>query len=149
MRIFRISNILILCLASGLGGALFWTSQKVQERQDVLADVMDKVAHEEETLSVLGTEWDYLNRPQRIERLARDYLSVGKTKETRILTHAAAVPEPSFPILPPSKPAIIPAMIRTGAPAAATTAAPPAPVIEQNDSAKFEALLSDLSGGGQ
>lgn len=145
MRIFRISNVLILALASGLGGALFWTSQTVQVKQDELAALMQHRAAEEESLSVLSAEWDYLNRPQRLEQLAHDYLNVEAPEENRIVSNASVIPEPSAPIIPPQKPTFIPAMVR----APVKPAPAPTPVIQKNDSRQFDALLQQLNGGGE
>lgn len=147
MKLFRISNVLILVLATGLGGALFWTSQMVQTRQDKLAIVTAQANAERESLNVLSTEWDYLNRPQRLEQLARDFLSVVPPKEQRIVTDVAVIAEPAVPIIPPSKPAIIPAMVKPAAPVISAPA--PSPTIHQADSQKFETLLSTLSGGNE
>lgn len=144
MKLFRISNILVLALACALGGALFWTSQSVQEKQDALATLMAQTQRENESLNVLSAEWDYLNRPQRLEELARDYLRVRAPDEDHIVADAAIIPEPVIPAVPPMKPAIIPAMIK-----APVRKAPPAPVIHRNDSKKFETLLQNLSGGAQ
>lgn len=145
MKLFRISNVLILVLATALGGALFWTSQLVQTRQDKLAVISAQLNAEREALSVLTAEWDYLNRPQRLEQLARDFLSVGVPKEQRIVANASIIAEPAAPIIPLSKPAFIPAMVK---PLASAPVAP-APVIHSTDSEKFETLLHNLSGGNE
>ncbi len=144
MRIFRISNVLILVLATGLGSALFWTSQKVQNKQDALATLTGHSNHEIETLNVLTVEWDYLNRPQRLEQLAHQYLHVVRPQEDSIVVDASVIMEPVTPAIPLSKPVIIPAMVQ---PAAPKPAAPTAPVIQQNDSDRFQTLLENLSGG--
>jgi hypothetical protein len=145
MKLFRISNVLILIVATILGGSLFWTSQMVQEHQDELASLTAQITVEQEAMSVLGAEWDYLNRPQRLEQLAREYLSVQFPKEDHILADARVIAEPSIPTVPPSKPALIPAMIKRDTP---VQSAPPA-VIHQADSEKFDALLQNLSGGDE
>ncbi len=145
MKLFRISNVLILGLATTLGGALFWTSQHVQERQDALADITAQTRHERETLNVLTAEWDYLNRPQRLEELAAEYLDVERPSETNIVTDVSAIHEPVTPPLVPEQPAIIPAVVAPAAP----KPAPVAPVIEKNDSERFQTLLNNLSGGNE
>lgn len=145
MKLFRISNVLVLVMATGLGGALFWTSQMVQVRQDKLAAMTVHTNAEREALSVLTAEWDYLNRPQRLEQLARDFLSVAPPKEQHIVSDAAVIAEPAVPIIPRAKPAIIPAMVKPAAPQAPA----PSPTIHQADSQKFETLLQNLSGGNE
>ena len=145
MRLFRISNVLILGLATTLGGALFWTSQHVQARQDALAVITAQARHEREALNVLTAEWDYLNRPQRLEQLAAEYLDVERPSEKSIVTDVSAIPEPAAPVIPPVKPVIMRAVAVRPAP----PPAPAAPVIEKNDSERFQTLLNNLSGGGE
>ena len=71
MRIFRISNVMILLIAATFGVFLFWTSQDVQKKERELAKIKAALAQEQETIRVLSVEWDYLNRPQRLEDLAK------------------------------------------------------------------------------
>lgn len=157
MKIFRISNVLILVLATGLGGSLFWTSQKVQIKQNALAELDAQSQHERETLSVLTVEWDYLNRPQRLEQLTQEYLHVARPKEDKIVVNAAVIAEPVTPPLEEVTAAIIPAVASPAQIVAAVAPdvtpkpvqvpVPAAPVIEKNDSEQFQSLLENLSGG--
>lgn len=145
MKLFRISNVLILTLATSLGGLLFWTSQSVQREQDALSDLTKQSRHEQESLNVLSAEWDYLNRPQRLEELARTYLKVERPEEERIVTDVRVIAEPSAPIIPAMKPPVMQAVMK----APAKAAPKPAPVIERNDSAQFNQLMQNLSEAGQ
>ncbi len=142
MKLFRISNVLILALASGLGGALFWTSQAVQQKQDTLSSLLQQSRHEQDSLGVLSAEWDYLNRPQRLEELAQHYLKVEPVDEKGIVTDASIIPEPAAPIVPRAKPVIVQAAVK---PAPKKEAPKPA-VIEKNDSTQFDQLMKSLSG---
>lgn len=94
MRIFRISNILSLLLATFFGVLLFWTSQNVQTKEDELADVKKELAHEEETVRVLSVEWDYLNRPQRLEKLAAEQLGMEQAGGKEMVKTVSDIPEP-------------------------------------------------------
>lgn len=94
MRIFRISNFLSLLVATMFGVLLFWTSQAVQIKEDKLSDLNKNLSHERETLRVLGVEWDYLNRPQRLEKLATEQLGMEPPSSNEIVRHAGDIPEP-------------------------------------------------------
>jgi len=51
--------------------ALFFVKFEVQTLDEQLADLtIEKRAHEE-AIHVLNAEWSYLNRPERLARLAR------------------------------------------------------------------------------
>ena len=94
MRIFRISNILSLLLATFFGVLLFWTSQKVQTKEDEFSAVKKELAHEQETVRVLSVEWDYLNRPQRLEKLAAEQLGMEPAGGKEMVKTVSDIPEP-------------------------------------------------------
>lgn len=94
MKIFRISNFLALGIATVLGFLLFWTSQAVQQREDTLSDIRSNLAHEYESVRVLGVEWDYLNRPQRLEKLAAEQLGMELPATTELVRNVNEIPEP-------------------------------------------------------
>lgn len=94
MKIFRISNLLSLAIATMFGVLLFWTSQAVQQKEDILDDLKSNLSHEEETVRVLGVEWDYLNRPQRLEELATSQLGMEAPSTNEVVRSAADIPEP-------------------------------------------------------
>lgn len=97
MKFFRISNFLSLALAVFFGVLLFWTSQSVQEAERKLSRVSHAAMQEEEFIRVLETEWDYLNRPERLEVLARDYLQMSRPASETVVEDAASIPEPVLP----------------------------------------------------
>src|SRR5688572_28282572 len=105
MKIFRISNLLLLGFAAILGTLLFWTSQAVQVRENELADVEAAAGAEEESIRVLSAEWDYLNRPQRLEALAKGTLKMVPPGGAEGMAHDVSdIPEPSMPVMPGVKP---------------------------------------------
>jgi hypothetical protein len=103
---FRISSLLFLAIAILTGSLLFNTSQSVQRAELDLAAVEDKIASEKESLRVLSAEWDYLNRPERLEKLTLENLDMDDAlaKKDDFINDNKAVPEPKAPILPPPKP---------------------------------------------
>lgn len=94
MKIFRISNLLSLMLATFFGVLLFWTSQSVQTKENELAKAKKELTHEEETLRVLSVEWDYLNRPQRLEKLAIEQLGMEPAGGKEVIKTVNDIPEP-------------------------------------------------------
>lgn len=94
MRIFRISNFLFLGIAVFFGVLLFWTSQSVQQKEDQLDEIRQQLVQEQETVRVLSVEWDYLNRPQRLEQLASEQLGMTLPSAKEVVRDVADIPEP-------------------------------------------------------
>lgn len=68
---------LMVFVLAGLGGAaLLHVSQLVQQSEDELARIEENITQEKEYMRVLNAEWSYLNRPQNLEALAREYLDL-------------------------------------------------------------------------
>ena len=70
MKFINLRSVFVLFFAAGLGAALLHTSQSVQNAGDRLAGLERSVRAEREAVAVLRAEWEYLNTPQRLERLA-------------------------------------------------------------------------------
>ena len=73
---FKISNIIFCMIAIWTAVLLFWTSQSVQNAERELKNLKQSSYNEAEMFRVLSSEWDYLNRPDRLEELAARYLNV-------------------------------------------------------------------------
>ena len=106
---FRLSGLLSLSLAIFCGGLLFWTSQSVQRAERNLSRVSQGDAGEVEALRVLSAEWDYLNRPERLERLTQGNLDLDKVQVDGedFIGISEGVPQPIIPVLPKIKPAFL------------------------------------------
>jgi hypothetical protein len=59
---------------------LFQTSQRVTDGRQKLSVLQRDLMDEEETLRVLQAEWSYLNQPERLEKLSREYLKLAPMK---------------------------------------------------------------------
>lgn len=70
------------CLA---GTALFHTSQDVQDARIELRQVEADIAKEKDSIRVLQAEWNYLNRPERLEKLAKKHLDLERTPGERLV----------------------------------------------------------------
>ena len=114
---FRISSLFFVVVAVVAGTLLFQTSQSVQRLEGDLHEVTQDVGHEKESLRILGAEWDYLNRPERLEKLTLENLDMDAVhaEKTDFISNGAAVPEPEIPVLPPVKPKnlLIPVAMQT------------------------------------
>lgn len=149
MRFFRISNFLSLLLATFFGVLLFWTSQSVQTKENELARVKKNLAHEQETIRVLSVEWDYLNRPQRLEKLAIEQLGMEPAGGGEMVKTVSDIPEP---IVDPSMDEGYTQAVSFD-PAPAAKRAAPAPVKETVSPAKaekqsFDRLIQSLDAEG-
>ncbi len=100
----RLSTILSLGLAIGAGFVLFQTSQNVQQAEGRLHKIQTALAKEQDALRVLEAEWDYLNRPDRLEELARDYLKMEAQSPASLVRDSSELPQPSRPGIPARKP---------------------------------------------
>lgn len=70
----RGSTMLFAILAVVMGAASIVIGTEVGDLEDRLAAIHRDIAREQEALHVLRAEWSYLNRPDRLEALARRHL---------------------------------------------------------------------------
>ncbi len=145
MKLFRISNILLLCVAAILGAMLFLTSQSVQGAEDRLAEINRGIRQESESIRVLDTEWDYLNRPQRLEELAGEYLKVAPPQSDQFVEGVDSIPEPAATIVPPAKPAVYAQPVAVPAKPAPSRPVP-SEYIKANEKQSFESLIKQKVG---
>lgn len=72
----RKATIFWLGMAVVCGTVLFHTSQEASDGRQRLRGLEREMLREEESLRVLRAEWSYLNQPERLEKLARQYLNL-------------------------------------------------------------------------
>mgnify|MGYP000271241208 CR=1 FL=1 len=63
-------------IIAGISLALFQVEQKVQQREEELAQLNQQILKDQEALHVLKAEWSYLNQPSRLEGLNDKFLSL-------------------------------------------------------------------------
>ena len=72
----RGSTVLFAILAVVMGAASIVIGTEVRDLEDRLAGIHRDIAREQEALHVLRAEWSYLNRPERLEALARRHFDL-------------------------------------------------------------------------
>jgi hypothetical protein len=154
---FKPSGILFLLMAVWCAVLLFWTSQSVQDADRALHDLQKAKDSEYEAVRVLMSEWEYLNRPDRLEYLAQQYLPLkGHAEKNRILTSGDQLYVAPIPAVPKAKPQNLLQYVATQKmeEAIAPVSASPVPrapenVIDAPEREKFSDLISTLSAEGQ
>ncbi len=143
---FRLSGVLMICFAVVLGVMLFHTSQSVQEAEKKLAIIGQNSSGEEEALRALSTEWDYLNRPQRLESLALKNLDLDKdiTTQNNLIEDVADIPKAVVPVIPKVKPKFL-NHVSTKKPEKKQENLKPS-TIQKTEQEKFELLLKNVQG---
>ena len=115
-----------LILVSATGFAMFGVKYQVQALEDELARTNRAAAAEEHELRVLDAEWAYLTRPETLEAMNRQFLSLGPIATKQLHATASDIPLRPPPPEPPP-PAEAPAVVAAAEPAPAASAAPSAP----------------------
>lgn len=104
MKFVRVSTIVALAAAVITGSMLFNTSQKVQLAETRYRALRIEMKKEQEAIRVLKAEWDYLNRPDRLEALASEYLGMTEPDVKSVLADANDLPIPYPVVIPARKP---------------------------------------------
>lgn len=98
------SGLLSLSMVLVTGFMLFNVSQQVQESERQLKKAQREIAREEEMVRVLRAEWAYLNRPDRLEALAAQYLGMEHMDSDAVMVTPASLPQKRLYMPPPSRP---------------------------------------------
>jgi cell division protein FtsL len=78
-----------VCLVLGLVALAYVIYQVKYEARALDAEIASlnrKIDEERDAIAVLRAEWSLLNRPERIERLARKYLKLEPARPTQLVT---------------------------------------------------------------
>ncbi len=65
-----------LFLTIVIGAGTYWVSHEVESLEKQYAAIQSDILNEQESIHVLEAEWSYLNSPQRVEALAKNYLKL-------------------------------------------------------------------------
>ncbi len=94
----RKTAMLWLVLAVVCGGMLFQTSQRVTDGRAQLAGIDAAARKEDEHLRVLQAEWSYLNQPDRLEKLSKQYLHLAPLKGKQFTKVSELEQRPAAPV---------------------------------------------------
>ena len=89
----RLSMIIWVLVVSVSAFGLYSVKFKVQTLRNQTADIERQIEQERESMNVVAAEWAYLNRPDRIQKLANTYL-VAKEVTVEQIAEVAAIPFP-------------------------------------------------------
>ena len=93
----RVINLLLVGCVVALSFVIYEQKYESQAMDNRVAELRRAIDGERDAVAVLRAEWSHLNRPKRIERLARKYLGLRPLKASQILTarQYAAIGQPS------------------------------------------------------
>ena len=82
MRISTIMTWVVFILPLALG--LFYVKHVVEKTENELASLEGQINSDQDEIHVLKAEWIYLSRPDRVKKLASQYLDLQPTNSTQI-----------------------------------------------------------------
>lgn len=149
--VIRLTSLTALLLALAAGASLFWVSQQVQQVEREQRQLMTANLQEEESIRVLKAEWDYLNRPERLEELSAKYLKMAPASAETLVQSISLIPEPEDSTVSPEEQAVqISTASGKSVEKPAVKLAPP--VLSQGEASQeeeFEKVLDNAGEGGQ
>lgn len=140
----RLTSLTALLLAVLAGAALFWVSQQVQQVEREQRKLLANIDQQEESIRVLKAEWDYLNRPERLEQLSNKYLNMAPVTADTMVQSISAIPELEETTSAPEAMNVSTGTAVKAGPAKPGVALPP-PTLNQNDVSQEEAFRKVLS----
>ena len=102
LRVFNIGLVLASLIAAGM---LYNMKYEVQSYRLVVKKLEWQLAYEREAIQVLKAEWSYLNRPERLQRLAEQYTELRPVKMEQIVT-LEGLPERRMELTPELNPSL-------------------------------------------
>ncbi|MGC2202901.1 MAG: hypothetical protein WA633_22530 [Stellaceae bacterium] len=100
----RLGALFWLVLVSATGFAMFGVKYQVQALEDELARTNRAIAAEEHETHVLDAEWAYLTRPETLEAMNRQFMSLTPISTKQLRTTVADIPMRPPPPAPPPAP---------------------------------------------
>ena len=81
----KLRYITILLLFVACVFVLFQVKFKVQNLHRELVEIKQQLEHEKNSVYILKAEWAYLNKPERLQRLAVKFLDLAELKSEQII----------------------------------------------------------------
>jgi cell division protein FtsL len=82
----RFVNICLVLGLVALASVIYQVKYETRGLDTEIASLTKKIDEERDAIAVLRAEWSLLNRPERIERLAKKYLKLAPAKPVQLLT---------------------------------------------------------------
>lgn len=82
----RVVNLILVGCVVALSFVIYEQKYESRDMENRVAELHRAIGGERNTVAVLRAEWSHLNRPKRIERLARKHLGLKPLKASQILT---------------------------------------------------------------
>jgi len=120
----RLRSLFWLLLVSATGFAMFGVKYQVQALEDQLARINRAAAAEEHEIRVLDAEWAYLTRPETLDGMNRQFLSLAPISTKQLRTTVADIPMRPPPPASPQLPVAAATMVAAAEPAPMPSAAP-------------------------
>ena len=92
MSIVRVSLVIWLIVAGAVALGLYQVKYEVQRLEEDLHQVRSDIRQDRVALHVLEAEWAYLNRPERLQRLASKHLDMGPAGAKQVAAVTALPP---------------------------------------------------------
>ena len=82
----RFVNICLVLGLVALACVIYQVKYESRALDAEIASLTEKIDEERDAIAVLRAEWSLLNRPERIERLAKKYLKLAPAKPSQLVT---------------------------------------------------------------
>jgi len=93
VKLLKPRTFIIFALAAVSGTVLLHTSQNVQQAEERLEALELSVYREQEKTRMLRAEWETLNRPERLEALANEFLDLVPPTPEQMATDEDMLPD--------------------------------------------------------
>jgi cell division protein FtsL len=109
----RFVNICLVLGLVALAYVIYQVKYEARALDDEIASLGKQIDEERDGIAVLRTEWSLLNRPERIERLAKKFMKLGPAQPRQLVTLDSVTDrdfdrtrlEVAAPATPPAPPA--------------------------------------------
>lgn len=82
----RILSFLLLACLAALAVVIYEVKYETRGLEKRVAELRSSVREERDAIAVLRAEWSHLNRPERVERLARKHLGLRPLAARQMIT---------------------------------------------------------------
>ena len=77
----------------------FFLKNQVQDLENELSKINQDIASDMRNIHILKAEWGKLNTPERLRKLAQEYISLDKIKAEQIINYSALPFENESPVV--------------------------------------------------